>query len=756
MKADPQQELGFEAHRILVYKLFSVRPHVMLTATAGLLLVGGAAALRTGDPLLLSLAIFGCAANVLLLWFVRGTDVGSVQTAAKLRQLEQSFFVGACASCATIGAMAMRALLVSNDALIHLALIALGLAAVATSLRNYFSPRLVPAQIALLVWPACIAMALQERAIYWAVSLAGLLFGYVVKEIAAGLHREAIESLRKDRILKEQNVRFEAALSNMAQGLCMFDQRGELVVFNDRYLQLYGFSSAVIKAGVSLKTVIDHSKAVGNHPNRSAAELLTSFTDTLAVPHPIILENDLGDGRIIALAHQPLEGGGWVTTHEDITERKAAAKRVAHLARHDPLTDLPNRSYFGEMLQQQLDAAGCEPLAIFCLDLDRFKAVNDTLGHAAGDAVLTEIAARIRSCTNANSFVARLGGDEFAIVQHSVAQPAGATTLADKILSRVGRPIEVDGRQLSVGASIGIELADPGLRDANKAVRNADVALYRAKAEGRNRYRFFESEMDEWLHTRRHLEMDLRRAVANAELALVYQPIFDATSRALTSFEALLRWHHPNRGTIQPADFISIAEETGLISSIGEWAIRTAAMDAATWPSHLKLAVNLSPAQISSPNLLPTLTTALAAAQVAPSRLELEITENVLLGETSAVISKLHALRSMGVKIVMDDFGTGYSSLSNLRAFPFDKIKIDQSFVRDLADPEALAIVRAVRDLGRTFQMSVTAEGVETDAQLLQLQSEGCDEVQGYLLGRPMPVAQVRSFIKALQNRAVA
>lgn len=758
MRLRPQPGPSFQAHQQLVRKLYAVRLHVLAAAIVGLILVGSVIAWETQDPLLLSLALFGCAANVAPLLLIGKSNPKSARTTRDLDRLECGFVLAACAGAASIGAMSAGALLITDDALIHLAVVALELAAVATCLRNYFSPWLVPAQTALLVYPPAIAMAFRDHPIYWALALGSLILGYVITKIAEGLYREALTSLRKDEAFEEQYIRFKAALNNMAQGLCMYDADGRLLVCNRRYLEIYSFSDDVVRPGITLKRVLEHSQSVGNHADVPIQELFDRFATSLAVSHPAHLENDLGNGRTVALFHQPLEGGGWVTTHEDITERKAAAERIAHLARHDDLTDLPNRTFFSEMLDLWLQEQNeSEQIAVFCLDLDRFKVVNDTLGHGAGDAVLKQVAARIRACGGQRSFVARFGGDEFAIVQKCLNQPAGAISLADAIMKSVTRPFEIEGRQITIGVSIGIAVAGPDLTEAHKLIRNADLALYRAKAEGRNQHRFFAAEMDDWLHNRRHLELDLRRAIPDGQLELLYQPMFHASSRSLTSFEALLRWHHPERGIISPDEFIPIAEETGLITSIGEWVLRTACTEANGWPPDICLAVNLSPVQVNSPNLVAVVASALAAAGLNPERLELEVTENVLLGYAEIALATLHTLRRMGVRIVMDDFGTGYSSLSNLRAFPFDKIKIDRSFVSDLAsDRESLAIVRAVRDLGRSFGMSVTAEGVETEAQLELLQAEGCNEVQGFLLGKPMPASDLGRFMDSSEQRKSA
>jgi diguanylate cyclase (GGDEF)-like protein len=389
-----------------------------------------------------------------------------------------------------------------------------------------------------------------------------------------------------------------------------------------------------------------------------------------------------------------------------------------------------------------------EPVALLCLDLDRFKAVNDTLGHHVGDALLKEVAARLRSSLRESDTVARCGGDEFAIVQVGSGQPGGATQLADRIIEIVSAPFEIDGHRVGVGTSIGISVAPNDGCDPDQVLRNADLALYRAKTEGRGQHRFFAPDMDEQVRRRRNLELDLRNALANGEFQLAYQPLVTAASGAVTGFEALLRWHHPARGLVMPSDFIPVAEEIGVIASIGEWVLHEACAAAAEWPDDIRIAVNLSPAQFRGGDLVRTVAAALSASGLAAVRLELEITEGVLLADAKSTLAILHELRDLGVRIAMDDFGTGYSSFSYLRTFPFDKIKIDQSFVRDIgSDNESIAIVRAVTSLGRSLGISTTAEGIETAEQMAHLRAEGCTELQGYLLGRPMPESGAAALV---------
>ncbi|HEU5275110.1 MAG TPA: EAL domain-containing protein [Xanthobacteraceae bacterium] len=436
---------------------------------------------------------------------------------------------------------------------------------------------------------------------------------------------------------------------------------------------------------------------------------------------------------------------------QETEERVRAEALVNHMARHDALTLLPNRVLFRENLKQDIARARRDhPLAVLCLDLDNFKAVNDTLGHPIGDALLKMVAERLAGCLETSDMVARLGGDEFAIVQREGSQPVGARVLAQSLIDAIGAPFDVDGHTVVIGTSVGIALAPNDGDGPDEALKNADLALYRAKAEGRGTYRFFEAAMDAEMQARRLLDLDLRAALARDEFELYYQPLVDLQAAELNGFEALLRWKHPVRGMVSPADFIPLAEEIGVITSIGAWVLKQACAEAARWPSHLTIAVNLSPVQFKNRALVLDVIAALGASGLAANRLELEITEAVMLQDTEATLATLRQLKDLGVHISMDDFGTGYSSLSYLRKFPFDKIKIDQSFVRDLESrPESMAIVRAVAGLGSTLGIPTTAEGVETLDQLKAVKAEGCTQVQGFLIGKPQPASQIPALLKS-------
>ncbi len=559
----------------------------------------------------------------------------------------------------------------------------------------------------------------------------------------------AIDELRaSERALATQNERLDAALTNMVQGLCMYDGEGKLVLFNARFAEIYGIPMDRIAVGMTTQDIIAAAATYGKVMDVQP-EATLALRDTIAREGKGgTLVQRLTDGRSISIAFRPRPGGGFVVTFEDITARLAAEERIRHLAQFDALTDLPNRVSFYERARAILAHLPRGGTAGFLsLDLDHFKNVNDTLGHPTGDAMLKAVAARMKSCIREEDFVARLGGDEFALVQIPSAQAADLPALASRLIEVVGAPYEIEGHQIVIGLSVGIAIAPSDGADPDVLMKNADLALYRAKADGGGTYRFFEQAMDARMQARRALELDLRKAVVNGEFVVEYQPIVDVKTCAITSCEALVRWHHPQRGLIPPVEFIALAEETGLIVPIGEWVLTQACTEAVRWPEHVMVSVNLSPAQFRSRNIVQTVRDALAKSGLPAKRLELEITELVLLEETEGAFALLRQLHELGIRIAMDDFGTGYSSLGYLRSFPFDKIKIDQSFIRDLPHKEdSVAIVRAVVGLSSSLGITTTAEGVETKDQLASLATEGCNEFQGFLYSRPKPAADIEKL----------
>jgi diguanylate cyclase (GGDEF)-like protein len=556
--------------------------------------------------------------------------------------------------------------------------------------------------------------------------------------------------------LQTQIDRFEVALNNLTQGVCFFDGSRRLILANRRYADIYQLPHEAIRSGMTLDEIVDLRFAVGTCPDMTRSEYL-AWRATIQVsnaPTDTIVE--LRSGQIISIHHRPMPDGGWVATHEDITERRLAEQQLAHMARHDPLTGLSNRAAFREYTDRETARRlPGNSVAVLCLDLDHFKHVNDSFGHATGDALLCAVATRIKGTIRGSDIAVRLGGDEFAIVQIGVDQPSQAAALAGRLIELLGRPFDLGGHQVVVGISVGIAYSAAYGADTEALLTSADMALYRAKADGRGTFRFFEPAMNEQAQARHALEKGLRMALRNNELELFFQPILNARTQTLTKFEALIRWRHPERGLVAPAEFIPLSEDIGLIVPFGDWVLHEACREAAKWPDTISVAVNLSPVQFKEPNLVEIVAHALQASGLSPDRLELEITETVLLKNTELTLQTLRKLRGLGVRISLDDFGTGYSSISYLRTFPFDTIKIDRSFIHDMGDgTNSLAIVNAIVTLGQALGMSITAEGVETAEQLRTLQAKRCTDVQGFLFSAPVPPAYLPGLIRRLTEAA--
>ena len=564
--------------------------------------------------------------------------------------------------------------------------------------------------------------------------------------LIAGMLFLVVRRLSRQHRLEKQ--RLDTAVNNIPQGLVVYDSSAHVTVCNRRYIEMFGLSADVVKPGCAMQDLISHRKETGSFDG-DVEEFCASIIRDVSLGKATNQITDAPGGRAIQIINQPLEAGGWIATIEDVTERRDAEARITHLAHYDPLTDLPNRALFHARLAEELTriAAG-KQLAVLYIDIDEFKSVNDTLGHLIGDELLKAVAVSLSGCVRGDDFVARLGGDEFAVVQTAVRSEADVVDLVTRIFDAIRLPYECLGHQVTTDASIGVALAPQHGADLHEILKNADMAMYAAKSAGRRTYRFFEPDMDALVKARRLLEMDLRQAMSDDVLEVYYQPCLSLQDNKITGCEALLRWRHPQRGMVSPAEFIPIAEETGLINQIGEWVLTTACAEATTWPEDIKLAVNVSPVQFKSGTLALKIVAALAASGLAASRLELEITEAVLIRDDDAALAILHQLRAIGVRIALDDFGTGYSSLSYLQRFPFDKIKIDRCFINDIEEPEGSScIVQAVVNIAAARHMTTTAEGVETRQQQQLLRMLGCSEMQGYLFSTAKPAAEIKQLL---------
>ena len=577
------------------------------------------------------------------------------------------------------------------------------------------------------------------------VALAG-----VVGLLAIAVVIAAVIGGRSKMKLRQQKILLDNALETMSQGLCMFDADGRIMLCNDRYATMMGLSTSSLKGLSLLDLLIKYRNSVGEDAS-DAEQIFGSVLADAREGRPSTKVIKTSAGRTLRVNDQPIpKGGGWVSTFDDITEWREAQDRIAFMAHHDALTGLANRTQLIEKLNEALASAGSEHdgVAVHFIDLDRFKRVNDTLGHDGGDSLLKVVAERLRAIVRADDIVARLGGDEFVIVQIDVENNTQAEGLARRLIEITTAPIELKEQTINATVRVGIALAPADGLNPERLLKSADLALYRAKAEGRNCIRFFQPEMDVEMQARCKLERIIRDAVTHDRFELHYQPLFEMSDRCLIGFEALIRLPTEDGTVIPPLEFIPVAEDLRLIGKIGAWVLREACRTAATWPDTLSVAVNLSPAQFSA-GFSGEVAAILNETGLTASRLELEITETLLLGNSQVIIAELHALKAMGVAIVVDDFGTGYSSLSYLWQFPFDKIKIDRSFMQgfDGHNRNAGTVVKTLIALGRELNMRVTVEGVETAAQAAFLDKIGGDLAQGYFFGRPVPGSEVSEHI---------
>jgi len=557
---------------------------------------------------------------------------------------------------------------------------------------------------------------------------------------------------RNHQLLGERTSRLQAIVDNFPGGITFLDAGLHCVLTNARAKQLLRLPDRLFADGPPtleriLRFCAEHGEYGPGDPEAQVAERLAQAR----AHRTLAFEWTRDDGAVVEVRGVPLADGGYVIIYMDITDRRRSEEKIVHMALHDALTDLPNRVLLNERLEHALARVKRgEIVAVHLLDLDYFKTVNDTMGHPAGDRLLKMVTARLRELVRETDTIARMGGDEFAVLQVAMSQPADATALALRIIDALSAPFVIDGQQVVIGATVGVAMGPLDGLSPEQLIRNADLALYRAKSDGRGTYRFFGPEMDAQMHARRVMEQDLRKALAAREFELHYQPVVDLGTGRISGVEALIRWRHPERGLVPPATFIPVAEEIGFIVPLGEWALREACATAARWPGGIRIAVNLSPLQFRSPGFVQLVVGTLEQTGLPADRLELEITEGLLLQDSEATLATLYRLRALGVRIAMDDFGTGYSSLSYLQSFPFDRIKIDRSFVKDIADGAgSLNIVRAVAAMASGLGMATTAEGVETEEQLDTIRAEGCTEMQGFLFSRPLPAEDVEQLLRS-------
>ena len=757
-KADA--ELPKEIRAALIESLFAPIASLILGAVA-CSIVGAAVALRVGDQWIManSVAIFavGMVRVASALFYKRYKEADKL---AATRIWEHVYEYGAWGFSALLGLLCWMAITRTADASLQMAVTTTtaGYAA-AISGRNAGRPFIAVGQLTLCTLPMAVALLLYPDWVHTAMGLVVLMFVYGMVDITMSIRDIIIQALtmtRKEAALaarfEQQANRFDIALNNMSHGLCMLDEQNRLQVWNDRFLELLHLKDMPVRVGMPATYLLRHSIRAGNHRTKSIKKVFTDLAQGLAQDRFDQVQTSPDGDRTIAVSRRIMSGGGSVVILEDVTESKRAQERITHLAKYDDLTGLANRNQFRERINGMLAAMHKRKnhVAIHLIDLDRFKTINDTLGHPIGDKLLKEVASRLKTVIRPGDMITRFGGDEFVVLQIGTERYQDAKWLAERLARTLKDPFDIDGHRIDIGASIGIAMAPMDGVDADQLLKKADMALYAAKNGGGGDHRFFALEMEEAAQERRALELDLREALTSEQFDLYFQPLVDLRSGRVTTCEALMRWRHPRRGMVPPSIFIPIAEETGLIIPLGEWALQRACYEAAKWPKSVKVAVNLSPVQFRDRGLALQVVSALAKSGLPAQRLELEVTERLLLEDSDGTLTVMEQLKNLGVSISLDDFGTGYSSLNYLRKFPFQKIKIDQSFIAGLGEErDAQAIIGAVAGLGASLDKTVVAEGIETEEQLKQVKMHGCHEGQGHLFGEPMPADIIQARLDA-------
>ena len=738
----------------LIDSLFET-PGPLLTGLVFGAIAAGVTALKTGEPL-----IWACVALLIVAGAVRAFDLRRYQlrksslTADEAARWKKRHQIGAMIQAAAVGIWCSTTLSVSDDAVAHMICLSTTTGFVALGAgRAYGRQWIFQLQAALCFGSTVIALALRGTPYYMAMSVLCAAFLVAAMQISANLHRifmQALMAREREAALAGQ---FDTALNNMPHGLCMFGADGSLAVMNHRFSEMMDLPDDLVHRGANVSEIVDACVSAGSVSAASGMIILSEIENSQA-KDIITTDPDMVRGRSLSWTFQPMEGGGAVVLLEDVTERRNAEARITHLARFDELTGLPNRVNFRDEIEHLLAVphAAEQLSALLFVDLDQFKQVNDTLGHPCGDQLLCAVAERLRAMLRPEDFVARFGGDEFVVFQQNIKSPDDAAGLARRIVDHLSEGYRIDNHLVEIGASIGIALT-AGV-SADTLLKNADMALYRAKADGRGTFCFFRDEMAQTVEARRILELDLRRALANEEFELFYQPLVNLQSGKISTCEALLRWNHPIRGTVSPIDIIPVAEDMGMIVDLGRWILRKACMECMQWPQAVSVAVNFSPQQFHQRDVLSEIRYALEVSGLPANRLEIEITESSLLRNTQLTHDVLAQLRALGVRISLDDFGTGYSSLSYLHNFPLQKVKIDRSFLEGIDTDRPLRLLRGVARLSADLGMSVVVEGIETNEQLELINVDGTvTEAQGYLFSRPVPAPRVRQLLNASHGR---
>ncbi len=731
-------------------------PGTVLVGIVFMAIAATMTALKTGQNL-----IWACVPLLVVAGAIRAFDLRRYQvrkstlTAEEAVQWQKRYQIGAIIQAAAIGIWCSVTLLSSDDPVAHM----IGLS-VTTGLlaggagRAYGRRSIFRLQAVLVFGPTVIALALRGTPYYIAMSGVCAAFLVAVMQLSANLHRifmRAVVAREREAALARQ---FDTALNNMPHGLCMFRADGRLAVMNNRFREMLNLPDDVVNRDMSASDIVDACATQGT-VSAASGKLIVAEIEHTQTRDMITSDPDITRDRSLSWTFQPMDGGGAVVLVEDITERRRAEARIRHLARYDELTELPNRVNFRDeiehLLKLPLEAGRLS--ALLFVDLDQFKQVNDTLGHPCGDELLCAVADRLRQMLRPEDFVARFGGDEFVVFLRDIHGGEDAAGLARRIVDRLSEPYKIGNHLVEIGASVGIAITSPGI-SADTLLKNADMALYRAKADGRGTYCFFREEMAQTVEARRVLELDLRKALSNEEFELFYQPLINLKSGKITTCEALLRWNHPSRGTVSPADIIPVAEDMGLIVDLGHWILRKACMECMKWPDGVSVAVNFSPQQFHQRDVLNEVRYALELSGLPAHRLEIEITESSLLHNTQLTHDVLTQLRNLGVRISLDDFGTGYSSLSYLHNFPLQKVKIDRSFLEGIDSDRPLTLLRGVARLSADLGMAVVIEGIETNEQLELISADGTvTEAQGYLFSRPVPAGQMRRLLNASHGR---